>query len=80
MTKTGQTNQFTVAKTEKIGNITYAPGTYASFNLNDALPGKPEFIVYCENSRSFVANNLNIALQMWADCGKPTVHRINRIG
>lgn len=75
---TGTTNQFIVKSQYKDENTLYCPGVYSSVSLNDALPGRPVFIVYCEGIK-FVANDLNEALQCWADNGRLVVKAVTRV-
>lgn len=79
MIKTGTTNQFQIVSQETIEGTTYAPGVYHSWNSEDALPAQREFYIRCEEP-VFCANDLNEALTMWADNGRPVVKAVSSVG
>lgn len=74
--KTGTTNQTQYFEETRINNTVYAPGVYDSYNLDDALPGQPEYYILTEKLK-FIANTVPEVFALWASygCSHPIVEK-----
>jgi len=82
--KTGTTAQIKFDEETRLGNQIYLPGVYNSFNADDALPGEPEFTLYCKTGPSFCGNSFAAVLHRWREyCAEVEVtepEEIERLG